>query len=294
MKVERNEFNCNHYNDSHANFLMKMKEQAQVDWLGRFVDFELQLKYEKYCSARTTPLSFFILASAFLLWAFFETSASLTIHTHFRHEIIFGMISFLLILICLGLGSFLLCSNHDQEDHKVCRSTTQLCFTIVFNALFVLKLLKYFFLDPDHCVISPLLGRDHDDSCHEDYHFADNFLPAPEMILIISLLALLLQLFFHQPHIHFVAFHLIITFCLFLYCIHHSKVGNILPLLFTEGLIFALFIQIHFDRMENFLHSERYEMFSMAQEKYEEIRQMVGNVAHDLKTVSSFHPPSSI
>ena len=61
-------FDVGQSSDSHfVPFPMKNKEEVHVDWLGRFVDKQIQSEYLDYCAFHQTPSSFFIISSLFLL-----------------------------------------------------------------------------------------------------------------------------------------------------------------------------------------------------------------------------------
>jgi hypothetical protein len=270
-----------------------------MDWFGRFTDPEIQSDYLQYCYLQEVPVCFFIAAAIFLIWSLFETSASLTFRSNVSHEYGCGLFSYFLILTCIVAGAIIFSYSKQMKNkgpnclQVISRQSAQLLFTVCFNILFLFKMAKYFIFDPEHCLTmnnKSFIER----PCHVSQHaFAVYFLPSAEMLFMVTYFALFVPILLHKPRLYYLVGNLLFAFVIFLYCFHASSFGNIFPLLVTQVLVVMLFCQFHYERMQSFVYYRYSHTFMQEQLRMEELqkenremRQLVGNVAHDLKTVS--------
>lgn len=257
-----------------------------------------------------------------LAWAIAETIASTWLYkegleAHNREEIeCFGIISLILSLIGLGTCSFLCYSSiRGRSDDSLLPSYLQVVFVISISLLFILKTIKHIHLGSPPCLPTQLnLQKLITDSLPSNIPLAqlemiDNLLAIAnlppqcppdnsivslisyEMILVMSFCPQILMAILFEPRLYLLLGCHLPTAGLVCYSIYSSYYA-LVPVSIAFIIIAFLLADLHYQRIQGFLDQRKMKQLLNENEKNADInhatemRHMIGNVAHDLKTVS--------
>jgi hypothetical protein len=248
----------------------------QFESLQPFRAENFQAEYAKYCVEQKTPLTFLLMALVFVLYLIMESIAVAT-HSSFCWEKQFTALSFTLITLCFIAWCLLLV--FDRVSWFISRSTLQFLFITCMQICFLLKTVKYFIFD---ALPSKGVHSEHSSS------FLDVFSVPAEFFFFISFASSFLTLFLIESKVYSYLGFYILPFVVYIFAItflHHS-LSAIIPLVIGEVLFLCLFLHFHRERRRAFkMILQIKSLLNKQDESKVETRSMLGNTAHDLKTV---------
>jgi signal transduction histidine kinase/CheY-like chemotaxis protein len=184
-------------------------------------------------------------------------------------------------------------------------SSSQLAFVLCINFLLTLKFLKQIATGTIHCV--PLdVVRDYEKQvgtqivsddlfiCPEKSSFLS--LVSTNLVPIMAICTFLLMAILFEPRLYLVVFCILVNGGLIL-ASQANCVYEFLPNLIPIIILLVLFYDLHRQRMQLFLNRKSLKELLKENERNAEamhaleMRSMIGNVAHDLKTVRSLSSP---
>lgn len=281
-----------------------------LDYLGRFKDQTLQSEYIIYCLEQTPIFSSLVLTALIAGWTIAETIASMWFNgSKSAYEYPFGIASFISIGIGLSLCyAIYLCSCSRHLKNSQCHSRLQVLFICSMNWIFVFKLIQQNVLGTAQCIpasliFSPelsgtmILAQNSSTTSYNSSEIqlcpdSDSFLSLVsfEMMLVMSFCPQLLMAILYEPRIYILFICYAAVGGLMLYSLYTS-IFSILPVLIALIIIAVLLYELHMQRIQSFLTNRRLQaMLHEAERNADavhamEMRHMISNVAHDLKTV---------
>lgn len=248
--------------------------QNQIDWFGRFRDPQIQEEFLSYCDLQEVPFCFFLFTGAFIAWSLIDILSFISYGSEIGWEFLTEeLISFLLTISGSVVSCSLLSVSKHPQQHTtlgISRQWTKFWFNLFFSTLFIMKVMKYFLFLPN--------------STTSPAHFT--------LILMAPCTLSYLPFLLNQSQLCCVfgnfLLGLVISFSF-------RPFWNIFPLIFFQILMFTFIYHFHIDRLNGFIYyryaglyfKEKREANEKMKENME-IRRMIGNVAHDLKTVSAY------
>ncbi len=294
-------------------------DDTSLDWCGRFKDPQLQEEYVLSCVHQKSRKSYLLLSFFILGWAATETSAYswLYFDAGSADENIGSFFAVLFLVVAFGL-TFFIHGNEPSRIHPDChkselnlRSLLQVGFILLLNFVFFLKIILR--IEDNHVCIPERLHLLHRIERNLDQFTSphiinsihntvqpitcppeDNFVSRSCIgtILLMNICPQLLIAILYEPRIYLVLVcHFIATVLLIIVSL--NTVYLVLPLLVASLTIAVLLYELHLQRVQSFLHHRQLQQILCDREKSAdavhamEMRHMIGNVAHDLKTVSS-------
>lgn len=279
-----------------------------LDYLGRFRNPSLQKEFVLYCIQQRSKFSVAIISLSWCLtesivdtWYFHDTDLD------DRNYLLYSIISFILSVIALLL-CFLLSSPLLNTKHLTC-SYVQIFFIITMNLIFIVKTIKLIQFKSSNCIPSQynvfhqikqyapnqtdaynsLLSEHFPSNCPSTNSLSS--LVSDAAILLMSLCPPLLMIVIYEPRLPLVLGCNIPTVTLVLYS-RYTSLYPFISALIPFIILAFLPIELHFQRTQSFLNKRNIEIILHEKEKNADItnatemRHMIGNVAHDLKTVS--------
>jgi ABC-type multidrug transport system fused ATPase/permease subunit len=299
---------------------------SDLDIFGRFIDPTLQREYVIH-SLKQKSLPF-VFAKTMMVtgWAIIETIASLYYYNDTPNSsisadsnTIFACFSFLCIFLSLFFFFMLIifppANTSSSLSNRRYHSYFQLLFIISLNGIFICKLIKEIAYGGIQCVpehyidvFESVILRNNDQATV--LAFLDGITVCPsrssflsviscEMLVVMSFCPLILTAVFHEPRLYLVISCFITTGTLMLYSVSGSFFYA-LPILVIFFILIVLSVELHRQRMASFLTQRKLQQILTENEKNAdkvhatEMRHMIGNVAHDLKTVRHFLPFSPV
>lgn len=291
-------------------------EDTSLDYFGRFRNVELQKAYILSCLKQKSPLSFVSLTALITGWAIAETTAALSLYSgEGNKELGFAISSFVSIGLCLF---FCLCiyvlsrrKNHVTHSEKIqyYHSYLQVCFILSVTWLFILKLIEQNVFQAASCIPrfrTQISTTTTTTSTTTTYPPATNFSPPtfkncaqPDsfeaivsfpMIIMLSFSPFLMMVILYEPRLYLLLACEVVLGPLMVYSMQ-SVIYNTIPVIILLCIVAVLLIELHFQRTNTFLSNRRLQTVLEEREKNAdaihatEMRHMIGNVAHDLKTV---------
>jgi hypothetical protein len=248
----------------------------QFESLQPFRVENFKAEYARYCVEQKTPWTFLSMALVFMLYLIMESIAAAS-RSSFCWEKQFAALSFTLIMLCFISWCLLLI--FDRVSWFISRSTLQFLFIVCMQICFLLKIVKYFFLD---ALPSKAVHSEHSGS------FLDVFSVPAETFFFISFASSFLNLFLIESKVYSYLGFNILPFFVYIFAIafmNHS-LSAIIPLVIGEVLFLCLFLHFHRERRRAFkMLLQIQSLLNKQDESKVETRSMLGNTAHDLKTV---------
>ncbi len=292
-----------------------------LDFLGRFKNPALQDEFILYCTQQRPKISFGLITLVLLTWAISES----ILCTWFAEEepdekarqLIFGWISLILSFIVLTI-CILLSFPIFQFQNRFIYSYLQVIFIISINSVFIVKAIKHISFGSTECnppeynvikmVTAGLPANVSQSDLDTMYTILEssNFLPdcpssesfwtllSDQAVLLISLCPQLLMAIIYEPRLYILWGCNFPTAALILYS-RYVSAFNLLPILTFLIMIAILLRELHSQRVQSFLDQKKIQHLLEENERKAdathatEMRHMIGNVAHDLKTVSPNH-----
>jgi hypothetical protein len=248
----------------------------QFESLQPFRIENFQAEYARYCVEQKTPWTFLSMALVFVLYLIMESIAAAS-HSSFCWEKQFAALSFTLLTFCFITWCLLLV--FDRVSWFISRSTLQFLFIVCMQICFLLKIVKYFILD-----VLPSKGVHSEKSSS----FLDVFSVSAEIFFFISFASSFLTLFLIESKVYSYLGFNVLPFFVYIFAIaffNHS-LSAIVPLVIGEVLFLCLFLHFHRERRRSFkMLLQIKSLVNKQDESKLETRSMLGNTAHDLKTV---------
>lgn len=298
-------------------------EATSLDYFGRFRDAELQLQFIVSCRKQRSNFSYMVLTVMVLGWAITETIASTWFHdSDGDHKITpdeqaYGILSLIFSGFALFLG-FILCTYSSLfpgiKDNLI-YSYLQAFFLIALNLVFIVKMIKQIIKGKDEeCTpnIMQIVGDAMPTNlAATNLPLLENILASANLqptcpssnsffsvvtfdkLLVMCFCPQLILAIIYEPRL-FLVFGCHFTAGSLLLASVDSSIYSVLPILIAFLIMTVLLTELHFQRVKSFLNQRKVQQLLEENERNAdethamELRSMIGNVAHDLKTVSSF------
>lgn len=297
----------------------------QFDLFGRFQDEKLQSEYVIYCLEQKWKYSFAIIVTLILTLAVIETvvgtwfNEELTVEgVEIRDVEIYGIVSLCLIAIAGASGAALVWNTFDDTNQsgRNLSSFYQIIFMLSFNLLFILKTIKQIHLQIPDCIprqysfMKSFHDHEFNSSSSSEFHqlallSADSNIPpvcsshsllaltSRPMVLMLSFTPHILMGIIYEPRLYLVLACQIPSAVLISYSIYDS-LFSFPPILLSFIILMVHLVGLHFQRAQSFLNQRKVQQLLEENEKNAdanlamEMKHMISNIAHDLKTVSYF------
>ncbi len=289
-----------------------------LDWCGGFKSPALETEFLAYCIQQRSKLSFTIMALLLLADSVIESIASMTLYPlsdddttetiYNLSTLAFAVVS---LVICLQLSfSFI------NFQNPLYYSYLQVAFIITINASFAIKLMKRIQLGAGLCVpsqfniaemISDNIPTSLPSSILEAIDTIINKVDLPpscpplnslyafveiQSVLVMTICPQLLLLIIYEPRLYVVLGTHLFSSSIILYATNAAGFSIIASTIILLMTAFSLG-ELHFQRTQSFLNQRKFRQLLEENERNAdanhamEMRSMIGNVAHDLKTVSN-------
>jgi hypothetical protein len=289
-------------------------ENIKFGFLGEFQDPVLQKKFISHCMARKSTYFFAIIGTVIALWGGAESLTNMIVvdEQEALNDVIFTVLTLIFMTIALITGYTLVFNmiyeDYDQGilakdfyglDHPNC----QAIFIISLHIILWLKLIRHITEgSTDHCLPHNWYSTLHDATfvpkgsslwrapeCPRSAGVAS--FTSLELLIIMSITPILLMIIMNEPRLY-LCFGCILLIELTI--ILTSETVKLLFELVKLFILLAVFYQLQDRRMHDFLNYSSLEGMLEQREKNAdaqhalEMKHMIGNVAHDLKTVNFF------
>lgn len=284
--------------------------EFSLDWLGRFKNPSLQLEFILHCTKQRSSYSFLAITILLLSWMIVESIASIW----FSHEYagknqypnqVYGFLSLSLETIVLVIAAIITFSLVDFK-HRLTSSYLQVVFIVTLTFIFLLKLIKQNHIPPPTCIpadFKVMLASSLSSSQQvllqgflsklppfcpgkDDFLALVNFRAITVMVYSFQLLTSIL----YEPRFYLLVICHIPTTVLLLYT-NYSSAYALFPNVMAFLVIDTFLVHIQLQRIQSFLHQRKVQQLLEENQKNAdanhamEMRHMISNIAHDLKTV---------
>lgn len=300
----------------------KEEVDFSLDYFGRFKDPKLQEEFIIACLQHRSTFSFLILSLTLLIWLLIEnflTSFYLS-SNNIQQSVEIAVIIICVIAIILSITIYVCSITSFNKNHHI-HAYIQLFFGISINVLFIVKIVEVIGEGADclpsvnHLIehlqieVTPYITPS---EINDVYNAISNELisfectsnssdfftiDALSQVLVLSLCPQLLMAILHEPRLYLTFTSHFITGGLLIFTISIQRC-LILPLGFMIIAIAVLLYELHLQRTQYFLNNRKLQDILNKNEKNAleihamEMRSMIGNVAHDLKTVRTLLAPT--
>ncbi len=283
------------------------------DFIGRFKSPKSQRQFIRYCIEHQSKFCFVTISALIFSWAIamsllgavFVEKGDPTYHDSLQGYGITTLILGILGVVCSLLTCFP-CLN--TKDRYMILSYLQVSVIAFMDLIFIIKSIQKLHLGSPDCISGVSDQSDitavnqataHSPSsllikslpaCPSDNSFASLF--ANRVILAISLCPQLLMAIVHEPRLYFILISQLATGAIVAASMYTS-VYSILPYSILSIVTVFLVTELHFQRIRSFITQRKLQQLLEQIERdadenhATEMRHMIGNVAHDLKTVMS-------
>lgn len=291
---------------------------TSLDRFGRFNDHQLQEEFLLYCLDQRSKFTLTIITFIILTWSVFET-LMIRNDDNPTVELIYCTTSLLLSFVGFILCSILIFSPFKSKN-RFFYSNCQALLLVCLNLLFMIKAIKKIHIGTYLCLpeaynskklvlkyLSPdvsdvdvetfqrILGYVHlPVACPPDnsYYSLANRTAITIMVMTFQILTAVI----YEPRIYLVWSCYLPTVGLVLFMDFYTFF-SLIPLVVGFIVIALLLGELHYQRVQSFLNQKKIKQLLDENERNAdashamEMRHMISNVAHDLKTVSviSFH-----
>jgi hypothetical protein len=288
----------------------ELNSDESLDYLGRFSNQTLQNEFVLDCLNRKSPHLFAVVSFLLFIWLATDIYVS---STYYPNDVVyqalqFASTCFLILSFGLGIRIYFHSRRNLPDKHH---SFIQVAFILSINIVFVLRLLEQSVYGVRACAPEELHVKVSTTESltlqiNQTYSLSDmsnthslieaNLPPCPpkllsiQMKLVMSTIPFLLMVILYEPRLCFIFLCIIDVAILFIYLLLDSY-QNYLPVMVAGGVFLLLFYDLHHQRIRAFLANRRMKAMLRERERNEEInhatemRHMIGNIAHDLKTV---------
>jgi hypothetical protein len=293
-----------------------VQENLKTDYLGRFLCPVLQNEFILYCMEQKSSLHSAAIGILLTTWAFAESLASISFHTNDSVEFPFDVLTLIFIGFSWVLGVKLFNQNfwNHQSRRTLNHSYLQVAFIICLNMVIILKVARQIATGDCPCIPAQLKKK-------FAHHFVQtssstNAEPPPlspsnspypsipecpdassylnilsfQMKVVMSSSPLLITALLYEPRLYVVLGCNCVMWGLIIYNLSFNYY-NLLPGFFAFFILSILFLDLHQQRIKAFLNNMKVTNILKERERDAdavhamEMRHMIGNVAHDLKTV---------
>ncbi len=300
-----------------------MPETSSLDLFGRFRNGELQTEYLLHCMQKRSKISFAIVAFLFLVWSFTETVAFKLSNDNdsvggWNSKVLglFAAVSFLLTFLAIITLIILCLSYFTPNKYQHIYSYCQVSFIIMINLIYIVKIFRYIYVGTPNCLQYNLTELITDNlpstisvsasdldvlkhlvslanlppTCPSERSFLSN--ASYQVVVMMSFCPQLIMAILYEPRLYLILLFHLFTSAFVCYLIR-SSLYWLLPMLLTFIVLWFLLAELHFQRVQGFLNQRKIRQLLEENERNAdanhamELRSMIGNVAHDLKTVST-------
>ncbi len=282
---------------------------TSLDWFGRFKNVSIQEEFVLYSIQQRSKFSFLVITILLLLWLI---AASIYL-TWFSDAYsgndqvvnqIYGILCLVLTGIALILSVIISMSLFNFQNHLI-YSYLQTIYLLSITLVFLLKGIQFLHIPPPRCdglasqttslfpptphqVTQRLQSESAPAPCPPENNFS-SLCTYQAVLIMLSIFQMLTPILF-EPRVFLLVICDASTGALMLYT-YYNSIYTLVPFLTTFLSIILLIIQLHLQRVQTFLHKR--DLKELLEEKERnadanhamEMRHMIGNVAHDLKTV---------
>ncbi len=285
-----------------------MTNNTSLDWFGRFKNVSIQEEFVLYSIQQRSKFSFLVITILLLLWLIAASIYSTWFSDAYsENDQVVNQIYGILCLVLTGIAlilSVVVSMSLFNFQNRLIYSYLQTAYLMSITLVFLLKGIQFLHIPP-RCAASnqgmPLFPP-------APYEVAQRFLqsesaPAPcppennfsslctyqAVLIMLSIFQMLTPILF-EPRVFLLVICDASTGTLMLYT-YYNSIYTLVPFLTTFLSIILLIIQLHLQRVQTFLHKRDLKELLEENERNAdanhamEMRHMIGNVAHDLKTV---------
>ncbi len=307
------------YSHDHQWFMMI---NTSLDWFGRFKNPSIQEEFVLHCLEQRSKYSFRAITIILLLWLIAQTIYSTWFSDTYSGNDqvvneIYGIICLALIGIAVALSGIISMSLFNFQNRLI-YSYLQAIYLVLITFVFILKGIQFLHIPPPQCIpeelkdaleqmltlLVPSTNQMAAETLLQNAGLAPTCPSANSFSFLCSYTAVLIMLcifeiltpILYEPRICLLVICDVSSGALILYT-YYNSIYTLVPFLTTYLSIILVMIQVHFQRVQTFLHKRRLKQLLEENERNAdanhamEMRHMIGNVAHDLKTVRN--PPKS-
>ncbi len=286
------------------------EEDTSLDFYGRFQNPSLQIAYVRSCLKQKSSFSFIFVVGIITAWAISETVATLFVYSNeLELSISFALVSFLIIGLCLFLSIWIFCLLKKDDNNSIFyHSYCQIGLIICVNLLFLLKIIVEGLFNQEECYSENIII--YDESMIDlkmtnssqtvlqiDYYTdclaSNSFLSIVSLstTMVLSFSPFFLSIVLYEPRLYiFVIAEVFLGGAII--SVSYSTAIATAPIIILLIMLAVLYVEVHFQRVNAFLSNRKLQEILAENERNAdanhamEMRHMIGNVAHDLKTVS--------
>ncbi len=286
-----------------------MVYRTSLDWFGRFKNASIQEEFVLYSIEQRSKFSFLVITIILLLWLIGASIYSTWFSdTYSGNDQVVNEIYGILCLALTGISlilSVVVSMSLFNFKNRLIYSYLQTAYLLSITCVFLLKGIQFLQIPPPACAASnqamPLFppapyqvaqrlmqSEDTAQACPS----ADNvssLCSYQAVLIMLSIFQMLTPILF-EPRVFLLVICDVSTGALMLYT-YYNSIYTLVPFLTTFLSIILLIIQLHLQRVQTFLHKRDLKGLLEENERNAdanhamEMRHMIGNVAHDLKTV---------
>jgi hypothetical protein len=277
----------------------------ELDWFGQFKHPTVQEEFIYYCLKQKSPYYFVIIGFMIISWSFAEAIASLIYHEGTVAEYAFDAISFFLVFVAIITGTQLFVFASRKRE-SLFHSYVQVIFIFSLNFLLYVKISKQIEQGTLACIPADIVKMQESQQRQSERSSHGLLLTLPicpsstsyisllsfDMKVVMSAAPLLMTVILYEPRLYVIEICNLIMATLILYSIKASYF-NFLPGGIAFIILSMIFYDLHRQRIQSFLTNIKLREILNERERNAdaihamEMRHMIGNVAHDLKTVGS-------
>ncbi len=292
---------------------------TSLDWFGRFKNPSIQEEFVLHCIEQRSKYSFRAITVILLLWLIAQTIYSTWFSDTYHGSEqtvneIYGILCLALIGIALTLSAIISMSLFNFQNRLI-YSYLQAIYLLSISFVFILKGIQYLHIPPPQCIpaelkdalrniLKLLVPPTHQlaaetllqnaglaPTCPSANSFS--YLCNYQAVLIMLCIFQILIPILYEPRVCLLVICDVSTVAMMLYT-YYDSIYTLVPFLATYLSIILVIVQLHLQRVQTFLHKRDLKQILEENERNAdanhamEMRHMIGNVAHDLKTVRCY------
>ncbi len=266
------------------------ESEISIDFLGRFRNKALSEEFIIFWTIKRSRFSFAAATILVFSWTIVETIGTTWIYSNLHGDdqvanVFYGVSSLFLSIISLSICAILFFSLFNFKNIFI-YSYLQLVLIFSMNLIFILKAIKHVQLgSPCSPYITSEPSENHCTN-EETFLYMFNYRSVFTMCYSFQLLTAIL----YEPRLYIVLGCQITTSAVLLYSTYTTLATN-LPAIAGFLIIGLVLVELHFQRIKGFINKRKLRQLLEENERNAdanhamEMRHMIGNVAHDLKTV---------
>ena len=257
----------------------------KLDLSGRFQDLTLQSDYMLSCVKQKPVVIFSILSLFVLSWLVTDRYFSFRYYYLERLDFlpILSLSIFFLLLSCILTFYLLFILVSREVQITFYHSRLQVAFIICTNAVVLLSIIEPILFEPLGCEFNTA------HTLHQSLDCPPPFIFLP-MKLILCAVFCLLTVTLYEPRFYLI-FGSVLNLAILLIYLASPSIEICIAVVIFGTAFLLLYYDLHFQRAKAFCTKRNLEQMILERDKNEavkhatEMRHMIGNIAHDLKTV---------